>query len=215
MHPLPGTSLWGKLDSAANDRAVRLLGQLQQQWAGRTDELFAAGCVDRRLSTLEGALEAIFVRDVIRARFTDDDVHRLRAFGDTVPAQIDALRACGVPETLVHGDFYPGNLASDGESLVIFDWTDACVSHPFFDLATFLPRDPVEHAAVTSALIESWSASVEMGALERAAELAQPLACIHHATSYMRLLDGICPTEHWEFDSDVLFWLHWLRAIIE
>jgi hypothetical protein len=31
----------------------------------------------------------------------------------------------------------------------------------------------------------------------------------------MRLLDGICPTEHWEFDSDVLFWLRWLRAIIE
>jgi hypothetical protein len=49
----------------------------------------------------------------------------------------------------------------------------------------------------------------------RAADLAQPLACVHHAASYMRLLDNIHGGDQWELDSDVLFWLHWLRAIIE
>lgn len=215
MEAMPHRTLWGEHDGAANDRAARVLARLQQQWASRIDDLLEAGCVDRRLGTLDGALEAVLARDVVRERFTDDEVKRLLAFGETVPARVDELRACAVPETLMHGDFHPGNVAVDGDELVLFDWTDGCVSHPFFDLATYNPRDPVEHAAVTQAFIEEWSSSVDTAALQRAAELAQPLACIHHATSYMRLLDGIHGGDHWEFDSDVLFWLHWLRAIID
>jgi aminoglycoside phosphotransferase (APT) family kinase protein len=215
MESFPQRSLWGAHDGAANDRAARILARIQQYWAARIDDLLAAGCVDRRISTLDGALEAVLARDVVRERFTDDEVRRLLAFGETVPARVEALRECGLPETLMHGDFHPGNVAVDGERLVIFDWTDGCVSYPFFDLATYNPRDPVEHAAVTQAFIEAWSSTVDEAAVARAAEIAQPLACVHHATSYMRLLDNIHGGDQWELDSDVLFWLHWLRAIIE
>jgi hypothetical protein len=31
----------------------------------------------------------------------------------------------------------------------------------------------------------------------------------------MRLLDNIHRGDQWEFDNDVLFWLHWLRALID
>ena len=215
MEPLPARTLREQADDAASDRAVALLARLQQSWAPRTAALLAAGCADRRLGTLDSAIEEILARESVRERFNDDELRQLRVFGATVPARVEALRACGVPETLMHGDFYPGNIASDGERLVIFDWTDACVSHPLFDLATFVPRDPVEHAAATQAFLEAWTPAVDMRTLERAAEIAQPLACIHHATSYMRLLDGIDPTDHWEFDSDVLFWLRWLRDLLD
>jgi aminoglycoside phosphotransferase (APT) family kinase protein len=189
---------------------------VQHQWVDRIDELLTAGCVDRRLHTLDGALEAVVARPQVRERFTGDEVERLEAFGATVPARVEELRACGVPETLMHGDFHPGNVAVDGDQqLVIFDWTDGCVSHPFFDLATYNPNDHVEHAAVTEAFVDAWSSVVDRAAVARASELAQPLACIHHATSYMRLLDNIHRGDQWEFDNDVLFWLHWLRAIID
>lgn len=29
-------------------------------------------------------------------------------------ARLDALRECGLPDTLVHGDLYPGNVRGDG-----------------------------------------------------------------------------------------------------
>ncbi len=221
MQPLPGDTLRpppgvpNPLHRAADcEKSLRLLAGLQQQWSVRVGDLLAAGCADRRLYTLDGALEAILARDAVRERFREDELQRLRACGATVPALVEELRGCGVPETLMHGDFYPGNIASDGDRLVIFDWTDGCVSYPLFDLATFLPRDPVEHAAATQTFLEAWQPQIDAATLERAAQIAQPLACIHHATSYMRLLDGIDPSDHWEFASDVLFWLRWLRAII-
>jgi aminoglycoside phosphotransferase len=153
LEELPPDTLRARPDSAANDRAVRLLARLQQAWADRIDDLLAAGCVDRRLSTLDGALNAILARDAVRERFTDDEIRRLREFGETVPALIDDLRSCGVPETLVHGDFCPGNIAYDGERLVIFDWTDACVSHRPGDVCAARPgRARCGHGSVSGRL---------------------------------------------------------------
>ena len=41
--------------------------------------------------------------------------------------------ACGIPDTLSHGDLHPGNVAYDGREVRLFDWTDGCVTHPFLD----------------------------------------------------------------------------------
>ena len=49
---------------------------------------------------------------------------------------IGHLAAGPLPETLVHGDFHPWNVQRDGDRLVIFDWSDACWGHPFFDVPT-------------------------------------------------------------------------------
>jgi aminoglycoside phosphotransferase (APT) family kinase protein len=38
--------------------------------------------------------------------------------------------------SLVHGDLHLGNVAKGPGGPLIFDWTDACVAHPFLDLAT-------------------------------------------------------------------------------
>src|SRR3712207_8428493 len=41
--------------------------------------------------------------------------------------------ACGIGDTLVHGDFHPGNVRVDGASITLIDWGDAFVGHPGFD----------------------------------------------------------------------------------
>ena len=41
--------------------------------------------------------------------------------------------ACGLPDTIVHGDFHPGNLRCDGAVLTLLDWGDAGVGHPLLD----------------------------------------------------------------------------------
>jgi hypothetical protein len=196
-----------------HEEALRLLARLQQAWAGRVRELEAAGCADRRPATLAKGLAEILDREEVRERLDSADIERLRIFGETIPQRVEALRACGVPETLLHGDFHRGNVAVDGERLVIFDWTDGCISHPFFDLATFLPEEPVERAALAQAYIEAWAPVVGVLEAERAWEIAEPLALVHHAVSYLRIMDAIDPAEHWQFDSDPLFWLRWLRDV--
>lgn len=36
---------------------------------------------------------------------------------------------------LVHGDYHPGNVLSDGERVTVVDWTWACLGDPARDLA--------------------------------------------------------------------------------
>jgi hypothetical protein len=196
------------------EQAVRVLARLQQSWIGREDELFAAGCPDRRLATLPAALDELLASDMVRGGLSADEQSRLAAFAKEVPDRVDALRDCGLPEALMHGDFHAGNVVINGNTIVIFDWTDGCVSHPFFDMATFLPRDPVDRAALLHAYLEAWRPLATDEQIERAWELAQPLACVHHALSYKRILQAVHPGLRWEFDQDVTFWLRWLRDLL-
>jgi Ser/Thr protein kinase RdoA (MazF antagonist) len=176
--------------------------------------LLAAGCDDRRPVTLAGELRELLARALVRERLGEATIERLDAFVASVPSRAAAVMSCGVPATLMHGDFHAGNVAVDGESMLIFDWTDGCLSHPFFDLATFLPDDPVERAALIHAYLEAWTPLFDMATLERAWELAEPLALAHHAISYMRIMDAVYSGATWELSSDEFFWLRWLRAIV-
>lgn len=43
-----------------------------------------------------------------------------------------------IPETIEHGDFQDNNILIQQDSIVINDWGDAIISHPFFSLASWL-----------------------------------------------------------------------------
>ena len=89
--------------------------------------------------------------------------------------------ACGVPDTLSHGDLHPGNVAYDGRELRIFDWTDGCVTHPFLDgshLARVLDwygTAEGEADRVMQAHARPWRDAFPDADVDRALELA-PLA---------------------------------------
>jgi Ser/Thr protein kinase RdoA (MazF antagonist) len=109
-----------------------------------------------------------------------------------------------VPETLVHGDLHPWNVMAADEKVSIFDWSDSCVSYPFFDLPTYLERTEDEHAraALLDAYLEVWSDTAPMGELRALAECAHPLALMHHSISYSRILDAMEPADRWWFDGE-------------
>ena len=186
-----------------------------RHWAGRDAELLAAGCLDRRLDTLQPGLIAILSRGDAMARFDAESRSRIEAYCAQIPQLIAALRECGLPETLVHGDFHAGNVAVDGDRTIIFDWTDACLSHPLFDLATFLPDDPVERAELLHAYFSAWVPEISEEQMDRAWEIAEPLAGVHHAVSYTRILEAVDSRDHWEFDSDVSLYNKWQTLMIE
>ena len=212
MDAIPALTLRERPEQA--EEAAALLARLHITWAGRERELFGAGCADRRLGTLQPGLAAILAREDVTSRFSAAECARLDAFCASIPARVEALSACGMPDTLIHGDFHRGNVATGSAAPVIFDWTDGCISHPLFDLATFLPDDdPVERAARLHAYFAPWTRRLDEAVLDRAWAIAEPLAYVHHAISYMRIMDATDPADLWEFDSDPLFWLRWLHDI--
>ena len=120
---------------------VRLLVDLQVQEVGHDDELLALGLPDWRGPALAAAVE-----DVVRRHadgLADDDRRSLDALLQGLDRRWADLAACGLPDTLVHGDVHPGNARGDGERLVLMDWGDCGVGHPLLDQPAMLDRiDP-------------------------------------------------------------------------
>lgn len=50
-----------------------------------------------------------------------------------LPGRLAQIDACGVPDTLVHADFHPGNVVGTPEAYVLLDWGDSFVGHPLID----------------------------------------------------------------------------------
>jgi Ser/Thr protein kinase RdoA (MazF antagonist) len=101
----------------------------------------------------------------------------------------------GLPVTLAHGDFHGGNVVVDGDSATIFDWSDACLSHPLIDLHLFLAEDADEaaHDVFVDAYAEGWGVSPDV--VRSGLEQIAPYSCLHQAESYRAIAAGIEPAE--------------------
>ena len=106
------------------------------------------------------------------------------------------LDECGLPDTIVHGDFHPGNWRSDGGPPAIIDWADAHLGNPVLDglrACDFLPA-PRRPAAVR-AWIDAWASAIPGSEPARALRIAAPLAHLTYAVRYQEFLDGIESSE--------------------
>jgi hypothetical protein len=185
---------------------VRLLVALQVPEVGREDELLALGLPDWRGPALSAAVE-----DVVRRHEHELDADVLRQLaallGGLDQREAD-LAACGLPDTLVHGDVHPGNARGDAETLVLMDWGDCGVGHPLLDAPALLSRLDAQAATVVrDAWDRAWREAVPGSDPRRAAELLAPLAAARQAVVYQRFLDGIEPSEHPYHRDDPAQWL--------
>ena len=149
MRELSG-SLLGDQSAHTWAGALRAAAEVQRAWAARTEELFELGAHDRRLAMLGAEIGSAFEAAEISA------VGRAIA---ELGRRCEELNEGLLPHTLVHGDLHPWNVMVDGDELRIFDWSDACVSHPLFDLPTFLQPagDEAAREAVLNTYLGAWA----------------------------------------------------------
>ena len=185
---------------------------LQRRSAAMTDELLAAGCHDRRLHVLEAQLDSVIADPTAVARLEPDEVAELRRRQAELQEACRRLAAVGVPDTIVHGDLHLGNVARQDGRLVYFDWTDACVAHPFIDLHSLQwERDPAHKTALLDAYLAEWEGVVAHERLREAAALASVVTPLHHAVSYHTIVTNLEPASKPELDATHQF----LREALE
>jgi fructosamine-3-kinase len=106
---------------------------------------------------------------------------------------IDRLAGFEIPDALVHGDMHLGNAALIEDRLIFFDWTDASIGPPFFDLMSLNWFEPADAEGPRQAYLESWKALLPPEKLEEAVQLAQTLLNLHHAVSYQHIVNHLEP----------------------
>jgi hypothetical protein len=129
--------------------------------------------------------------------------------------RVEAPELAALPDTLVHGDFHPGNAVVDGDRAVIFDWSDACVAHPLFDLHLYLHRvdDERERDQLVEAYASGWNGEVDADKIRELIPLAAPLSCLHQAESY-RVIEAACaPDDRWWFAGEAERWRELASAV--
>ena len=184
MAPIAGEDQWDP-DDAAIEELITSLVEIQVWSVDRLDDFLAVGARDRRA-----------------ARLAED----FAAFPDMPSIQewAEELEGCGLPITLLHGDFHPGNARGVPGELVILDWTDAAVGSPLLDLPAFLVRLSPDRAAFARSLaVQLWSEHVGGVDFERAFDLAEALRGAMDALVYQEFLDGIEPAERIDHAADV------------
>lgn len=145
------------------------------------------------------------------------EMAQLRDAAPTLAAACGELAAFAVPATLVHGDLHLSNVTDGPAGYRYFDWTDACISHPFVDLLAFFHEDEEEvegglRTRLRDAYLAEWTSFEPPGRLLRAWRLAEPVAAFHYALSYRSIAAGIEPPLDRHMAASTAYWLRKVLA---
>src|ERR1700722_10006491 len=142
---IPGTDCWDPSPQVVTDTVQRMV--TAQARIGQSPRGLPDGIPDRRPEILAAA-----VRDLldgpVGAELSPGQLRAARSMQD----RWEMLAGCGLPDTVVHGDFHPGNWRSDGGPAVVLDFADAHLGNPVLDglrAIDFLPHGLRQAAAGT------------------------------------------------------------------
>ena len=218
MRAFEGDELYGKADARLLGAAASAYAELQLAWVERGDDLLALGCPDRRLDLLEPHADPLLGdRGLLLPGHPEGlSPAELDAVPDLVKrlhAACAELRAYDLPATLEHGDLHTDNVRRRGDgTFLFFDWSDGCLTVPFFGLVPFLefhdePLEPGLRNQIRDAYLAPWAARLGRDDLVDAFELAQFVGLFHQAVSYQRIAEGTEPRARWEWERGFPFFV--------
>lgn len=185
LSDVPGTDCWDASPQVVAD-AVRRLATAQTRI-----EQPPHGIPDRRPEILAAAVSAL-LDGPVGAELSIEELRAARS----LQWRWEALADCGLPDTVVHGDFHPGNWRCGDGPLVVLDFADAHLGNPVLDglrAIDYLPADRRRTAA--AAWIAAWTAAAPRSRPAEALRIAEPLAHFAYAVRYQEFLDNIEPSE--------------------
>jgi aminoglycoside phosphotransferase (APT) family kinase protein len=179
--------------------AARVTATLQLRSLDHLADIEAAGVPVRDLRTTSHQFEAVLDGSVELDQLSADELAAARAGRREVHAALEELAGLGIPDTLVHGDLHVGNIAHAGDALVLYDWSDAAVSHPFLDLVRLserLPEDEQDRAR--AAYADVWRAALPEVDVDRALELVVSANTVYQTVTFEQLYRAGEDASYWE-----------------
>jgi hypothetical protein len=163
---------------------MRFYAGVQVESMRNIDRLLSIGAVDRRLDWTVAQIGRV-LSDIDDVGLTDEEVACLQKLIPALQARCRELEEYRIPPALLHGDLHCGNVSFRPEGITIFDWTDACISHPFFDmLDIYMEEDAAVKKTLRDVYLSGWTEFESPERLEALWTLAEPAFALHHTISY-------------------------------
>jgi len=182
----------GELPLDEQARLMQDFAQLQIDSSEKIDLLLAAGCKDRRLDIMISQSEPLLHDEIVLGPLNPEERDEIQVLGPRLRERITELVSLRIPYTILHGDLHAGNIVAQGDSFLYFDWTDAAISHPFFDVFHIFRQENEEQKnTLQDAYLQPWEAQYPKSDVRRAWVLASALYGFYHAVSYQYIARGI------------------------
>jgi len=188
MGNIPGGDLYDA-PYPVREQIARDMVTIQLRAANDLGTLLGAGVPDRRGCRLADRLRRLIDEPWILDR-------------------LNATSACGLPDTLVHGDLHPGNVCGTATERTIIDWGDSFIGQPAFDIIRLAERlSEPETVRLYAFWAGLWRAALPGCDPLGAIEAIRPVAALRNAMVYADFLANIEPTEHPYHAQDVDLWI--------
>lgn len=186
---LSKTTLDQFTDLSVWESAAEQLAQLQIASIDQSSELIDGRCKDLRLSRLADFVPAFLKRMAFLMSLQEK-----HSPAPLTPSELDflctrllnslcLLQHIGLPDTLGHLDFNPGNIIVSRNHCVFLDWAEACVTNPLFTLEYLLeharrclPEEKNTPVRIATAYLRPWQALFSVEDLKSALRVSPLLA---------------------------------------
>jgi Phosphotransferase enzyme family len=196
-----------KADLETRAAVLSTFARMQLESTSRQSELLDLGAIERRPAWLASQIGSL-LRSPEALGLEDDERDRLSALEPRFVEMCERLADGAVPDSLVHGDLHLSNVAGDRDGYVFFDWTDACLTHPFLDLLVVLFEEDTElRRSLRDAYLGVWAEVAPEDELLELWTVAEPLASLNQAVSYHSIIANVERGTATEFEPMTAVWL--------
>jgi Phosphotransferase enzyme family len=191
-----GTPLGQVADCSPWERAAEALAELQICSIGKTPRLLAAGARDNRMGRLAERIDAFLSRmsELMAMQEKRSPAplveSELRRLADVLEQSCTLLEGFGLPHTVGHLDFNPGNILVCGDRCVFLDWAEGAVANPlvtFEYLSEHLVRsgltEPGSAERLVKRYLRPWACFYSPDELRQARKLSPLIAVFAYAVA--------------------------------
>lgn len=181
--------------------ALPIYAELQRGEIAHSESHLEGGVPDRRVATLPSLYADMLAHDLPLA---PDELARLRRFEGPFAELCRELEARGIPDTVQHDDLHLANVYAKDGRMLLLDWGDSAIAHPFSSLVvTFHFLDVVNHlppgdrcyTRLRDVYLEPWG-----DGLVETFDLAQRVGTVAYAFGEIRHRDAMAEEHRAEFD---------------
>jgi aminoglycoside/choline kinase family phosphotransferase len=216
-----GGTLIGELPDPERPTALaagaRAIVDIQRSVGSGVETLLGLGAPRRPLAEIPGLIDAALGPEGLSIQGETIDADRRQRAVEATAVSVARVVGLGFPDTVVHGDFHPGNAMLTDGRVVIIDWSDAAVGNPLVDLATWIAWSedrPDEVEVAVDAWVDAWSAQVDANDLRNRIDDIELIGAAYQVISYDGIIRALEPSTRYTMGTGGGSWLKTIERVL-